>query len=119
MRRFIMSMLLISLLWLMGCSEQREFKGESLNWSVTCSVTAKDKSYEIRYIGQESQSDTTVQYEFKESRNFQNSGESKGSFKNKIISGTSTMNSPYFDEDHFTLHVQWNDKEETIRVVKQ
>jgi hypothetical protein len=117
---FIVSVLVIGLLGLIGCSRPTEFKGESKTWSVTCSVdqSANVKTFQIRYIGQDSEPNSHYSYSFKDSKNFQGSGEGKGTLEKLRISGKSIKDTPYINEDSFTLYIKWNDKEESIRIVK-
>ncbi|TMV49022.1 hypothetical protein FE783_15235 [Paenibacillus mesophilus] len=121
MRIWVVSLLVISMLGLVGCSKPTQFKGESTNWSVTCSVrqSAKVKSYQIRYIGPDKDRDSQVSYSFADSQNFKASKESSTTSLNGLkISGESSNDAPYVDEDQFKLHIKWNGKEETIQIEK-
>ncbi|MBP1988852.1 hypothetical protein [Paenibacillus eucommiae] len=122
-RTFIVSLFVISLLGLVGCTKTTEFKGESATWSVTCSVNQSGtvKSYQIRYLGQEKGPENSqISFSFMDSKNFQASKESSAtSLKGLKINGkfsTDTPDTPYVNEDHFKLHIKWNDQEETIQV---
>ncbi|NOU95003.1 hypothetical protein GC093_17500 [Paenibacillus sp. LMG 31456] len=121
MRKFIVGVIIASLLGLMGCSSPIEFKGKSDTWSVTCSVdqSANEKSFLIQYTGEKSQKINNLSYSFVDSENFKNNGENKNSSANLKISGSSTMDTPYVNEDNFKLIIKWNGKEETISVRKK
>jgi hypothetical protein len=88
---------------------------------VECSIHPSDhaKAFTITYVGKDSQSVKDVSYSFMDSKNFNQSGKSETSSKNLKMSGKSTVETSYVDEDSFKLHIKWNDKEDTIRVVKK
>ncbi|MBB6673805.1 hypothetical protein [Cohnella nanjingensis] len=109
---------IIGLSVLTGCSTPVKFEGKSENWTVNCTYnsSAKTKSYDIRYIGDEETFDGSVSYAFKDSSNFQESGESKVVLKIKKIAGKSTVSTPVVDETQFSLEMKWNGHHETIPV---
>ncbi|MCY9656936.1 hypothetical protein P5G65_11805 [Paenibacillus chondroitinus] len=121
MRRWFVGLICASLLGLIGCSKTIEFTGKTEDWQVECSVHPSDhvKAYTIAYIGKDSQAVENVSYSFMNSKNFNQSGTSETSSKNLKMSGKSTEETPYTDEDDFKLHIKWNDKEDTITVVKK
>ncbi|TXK85027.1 hypothetical protein [Paenibacillus sp. N3.4] len=121
MRRWIVGLMIISLLGMIGCSKPIEYTGKTDDWRVECSVSPTDhvKAYVITYIGKDSLTVKNVSYSFMHSENFNYSGNSETSSKNLKISGKSTLEKPYVDEDSFTLHMKWNDKEDTISLVKK
>lgn len=108
----------IGLLVLTGCSSPVKFEGKSENWKVDCTYNsaAKTKSYDIRYIGDEETFDGVVSYAFKDSSNFQESGESKVVLKSEKIAGKSTVSTPIVDEEQFSLEMKWNGHQETIPI---
>lgn len=121
MRRWIVGIMLVSILGLMGCSKPIEFTGKTEDWLVECSVHPSNhaKAFTITYVGKDSQSVKDVSYSFINSENFNQSGKSETSSKNLKMSGKSTEQTPYVDEDGFDLQIKWNDKEDTINVVKK
>ncbi|NQX71247.1 hypothetical protein HQN90_34505 [Paenibacillus alba] len=86
-----------------------------------CTVNPSEnaKEYAITYIGKDSQSVKNVSYSFMHSGNFNQSGTSETSSKNLKITGKSIKETPYVEEDSFTLQIKWNGKEDTIPVVKK
>ncbi|WP_248924934.1 hypothetical protein [Paenibacillus hamazuiensis] len=116
---FICSVL--GLFGLLGCSKAVEYSGESMSWSVECSIhpSANEKSYVIRYIGDAGQNIDTVSYSFESSHNFRAKGESKPQSTSLKIGGKSNLDAPYKEEAGFTLRMKWNDKEETIQLTKR
>ncbi|UKS24236.1 hypothetical protein LOZ80_21690 [Paenibacillus sp. HWE-109] len=121
MKRWIVCLMLVSLLGLIGCSKPIEFTGKTEEWRVACSVNPSDhvKEYAITYIGKDGQSVKNVSYSFMDSGNFNQSGTSESSSKNLKITGKSTVETPFVEEDSFKLHIKWNGKEDTIPVVKK
>jgi hypothetical protein len=122
MRRWIVALIgVVSLLGLIGCSKTIEFTGKTEDWQVACSVHPSnyEKTFVITYMGKDSQPVENVSYSFIESKNFSQSGTSETNSKNLKMSGKSTEETPYVDEDSFRLHIKWNDKEDTIAVVKK
>lgn len=113
--------LLILLSALAGCSAPVKYEGRSDNWKVSTSYdsSADIKSYEIRYIGEEEALDGTVGYAFKDSRNFQENGESTILRKNMKIAGRSTIVAPMEEEDGFVLEMRWNGYQETIPIERK
>ncbi|MZQ84211.1 hypothetical protein GQF01_19025 [Paenibacillus sp. 5J-6] len=122
MRRWIVALIgVVSLLGLIGCSKTIEFTGKTEEWQVVCSVHPSNhvKAFVITYMGKDSQPVENVSYSFIESKNFSQSGTSETNSKNLKMSGKSTEETPYVEEDSFKLHIKWNDKEDTIAVVKK
>ncbi|NOV02011.1 hypothetical protein [Paenibacillus planticolens] len=121
MRRWMVCLMLVSLLGMIGCSKPIEFIGKTENWRVECTVNPSDqvKEYAITYIGKDSQSVKNVSYSFMQSENFKQTGTSETSSKNLKITGKSIKETPYVEEENFKLHIKWNDKEDTIPVVKK
>ncbi|MEW9701713.1 hypothetical protein [Paenibacillus sp. SI8] len=121
MRRWLLVLILVSLLGLNGCSKSINFNGKSQFWRVGCTVqlSAKTKSYVIQYIGNKDQPITDVSFRFNDSKNFENSGKSDSHSRNLKMSGKSTLDTPYLDETNFTLYIKWNDQEETIQLTKE
>ncbi|MFC3803477.1 hypothetical protein [Cohnella sp. GCM10012308] len=104
-----------------GCSAPAKYEGRSDNWKVstTYDSSADIKSYEIRYIGKEEALDGTVGYAFKDSRNFQERGESAILRKNMKITGRFTVVAPMEEEDGFVLEMRWNGNQETIPIERK
>ncbi|NEW08344.1 hypothetical protein GK047_20305 [Paenibacillus sp. SYP-B3998] len=121
MRQWIVSLILLSLIGLIGCSKPIDFNGQNQSWRVDCSLdrSANEKAFVIKYIGKESKSVENVSYSFVNSKNFKFSGKSETHSSNLKISGKSTLDTPYVEEDRFTLSIKWNDKEEEISLVKK
>ncbi|WP_173227354.1 hypothetical protein [Paenibacillus alba] len=121
MRRWMVCLMLVCLLGMIGCSKPIEFTGKTEDWRVECTVNPSEnaKEYAITYIGKDSQSVKNVSYSFMHSGNFNQSGTSETSSKNLKITGKSIKETPYVEEDSFTLQIKWNGKEDTIPVVKK
>lgn len=122
MRPWIVCLILFGIIGLVGCSNSKpaNFSGKSASWSVDCSVrpSSNEQSYVIKYTGKDTQP-VNIRYSFEDSKNFKQHGESDTRLKNLKISGSSTLDKPYADEDGFNLRIQWNDSEETIHVAKK
>jgi len=114
---FMIALVVVSFI---GCSKPIVFAGQSSDWSVECSVSTADKykQHAIKYIGNEGGSDSKVQYEFLDSHNFSDKGESSRLAKNLVMTGKSTLTSAYAEEDNLKVRISWNGKEETITLHK-
>ncbi|MEK8129211.1 hypothetical protein WMW72_14995 [Paenibacillus filicis] len=124
MRRLTaIGLLAVGILGLTGCSRTVEFQGESDTWKAACTIqtSAQEKACEIRYTGDVSAPNSRIVYSFKDSSNFQFSGERKGLKKGLLISSKAATNrpvKPYTEEDEFTLHIRRDDREDVILLAK-
>lgn len=121
MKKQVMGFLfLVCFAVLTGCSSPVQFSGKSEHWSAASSInpSANEKSYDIRYIGDDKEQLQQVNYMFSGSKNFHNSGTTQPSSNRLKISGASTLDTPYAEEECMLLIMEWNGKKETITLVK-
>ncbi|ULL16286.1 hypothetical protein DVH26_18635 [Paenibacillus sp. H1-7] len=118
---WIGAVILVVLASLIGCSRPNLYSGKSSYWNIECSVNepANVKKYSITYIGEDRLPVSDVQYTFKNSSNFQESGQHKGPTEKLKISGKATLSAPYVNEGSMAVQIRWNDKEETVTLTKQ